>query len=103
MSTTLKYPHLSIDDDGTARFAGTRYKVIHLAAEHYHYDGSAEVLMCQHPHLRPAQVYAALTYFYDHHDQIVAQMQREAEQADADRARQSISRAELLERRQRQK
>ena len=40
------------------------HKVIHLAAEHYHYGWSAEELMRQHADLRPEEVYAALTYFF---------------------------------------
>ena len=68
MSTVLQYPHLSFDADGTVRIDRTRYKVIHLAGEHYHYGWSAEEILRQHPDLRPEQVYAALTYFYDHHD-----------------------------------
>jgi uncharacterized protein (DUF433 family) len=69
MSSVTNYPHISIDQHGTARIGQTRYKVIHLAAEHYHYGWSAEELLRQHPDLRPQEVYAALTYFYDHHDQ----------------------------------
>jgi hypothetical protein len=42
MSTAIPYPHLTIDDDGTARIERTRYKVIHLAGEHYHYGWPAE-------------------------------------------------------------
>jgi len=74
MSTTTNYPHLTIDDDGTARIENTRYKVIHLAGEHFHYGWSAEEVLRQHPDLRPEQVYAALTYFYDHYESLIEQM-----------------------------
>src|SRR4051795_2358098 len=99
MSTALHYPHLSIDADGTARLEGTRYKVIHLAGEHYHYGWSAEEILRQHPDLRPEQVYAALTYFYDHQDQLVEEMDEAAAVADRQAATQPISRDELLRRR----
>ncbi|MBV8074994.1 MAG: DUF433 domain-containing protein, partial [Planctomycetaceae bacterium] len=56
MNTVLHYPHLSVDADGTARLEGTRYKVIHLAGEHFHYGWSAEEILRQHPDLRPEQV-----------------------------------------------
>src|SRR5438105_4137163 len=65
MSTQAHYPHLTIDADGVARIAATRYKVIHLAAEHYQHGWTAEELLRQHPDLHPEQVYAAVTYFYD--------------------------------------
>ncbi|APW61500.1 DUF433 domain-containing protein [Paludisphaera borealis] len=99
MSTIVKYPHLSIDADGTARIDGTRYKVIHLAGEHYHYGWSAEEILRQHPDLRPEQVYAALTYFYDHHESMVGAMSEAADVARREAAKQPISRADLMKRR----
>ncbi|MGO9462652.1 MAG: DUF433 domain-containing protein [Isosphaeraceae bacterium] len=98
MSTVIQYPHLTIDDDGAARIERTRYKVIHLAGEHYHYGWSAEEMLRQHPDLRPQQVHAALTYFYDHFDRLVAEMRASAEVAEAEREKQALSRATLLKR-----
>jgi uncharacterized protein (DUF433 family) len=99
MSTLVQYPHLSIDADGTARVDRTRYKVIHLAGEHYHYGWSAEEILRQHPDLRPEQVYAALTYFYDHHDSLVEEMKETAIAAEREARSQPISRAQLVKRR----
>jgi uncharacterized protein (DUF433 family) len=98
MSSVTNYPHISIDQHGTARIGQTRYKVIHLAAEHYHYGWSAEELMRQHPDLRPQEIYAALTYFYDHHDDLVRLMRSQADDAETLRSKQKLSRAELLTR-----
>jgi uncharacterized protein (DUF433 family) len=98
MSSVTTYPHITLDDKGTARIEGTRYKVLHLAAEHYHYGWSAEEMLRQHPDLRPEEVYAALTYFYDHRDDLVRQMQEQAETVERLRAGQSLSRIELLAR-----
>jgi uncharacterized protein (DUF433 family) len=99
MSTAIQYPHLTIDADGTARLERTRYKVIHLAGEHFHYGWSAEEILRQHPDLRPEQVHAALTYFYDHYDRLVEDMRVSAEAVEAARLKQTLSRAELLKRR----
>lgn len=96
--STVSYPHLLIDDGGTARIERTRYKVLHLAAEHYHYGWSAEELLRQHPDLRPVEVYAALTYFYDHRDEIIAQMRQQALDADGYQSPTFLSRDELLNR-----
>ena len=98
MHSATNYPHISIDQHGTARIGQTRYKVIHLAAEHYHYGWSAEELMRQHPDLRPQEVYAALTYFYDHHDDLVQLMKSQADEVETLRSKQTLSRAELLTR-----
>ena len=64
MNTAIAYPHLTFDADGGARVEGTRYKVQHLAGEHFHYGWSAKEILRQHPDLRPEQVYSALTYFF---------------------------------------
>ena len=76
----------------------TRYKVIHLAGEHYHYGWSAEEILRQHPDLRPEQVYASLTYFYDHFEELVKAMHDTAIVVEQGAAAQPISRAELLKR-----
>ena len=98
MSVIVNYPHLTRDESGAVRIDNTRYKVIHLASEHYHYGWSAEELMRQHPDLRPEQVYAALTYFYDHFDELVQSMANHAAEVDDLRERQTLSRADLLAR-----
>jgi uncharacterized protein (DUF433 family) len=98
MSAAVSYPHIAIDDRGIARLGKSRYKVLHLAGEHYHHGWSGEELLRQHPDLRPEEVYAALTYFYDHFDGMVAQLHAQAEAADALPTTQRFSRAELLAR-----
>lgn len=96
MTTAATYPHLTIDVDGTVRIGDSRYKVKHLAAEHYFYGWTAEELMRQHPDLQPVEVYAALAYFYDHYDRMVAEIEQSAERAERVRTAQRLSRDELL-------
>lgn len=98
MSTAAHYPHIVIDASGTARIDQTRYKVEHLAAEHYQHGWTAEELLRQHPDLRPEQVYSALAYFYDHYDDITAQLASSATAADRLRQSYAMSRDELLKR-----
>lgn len=98
MSTQAHYPHLSLDADGTARIGTTRYKVVHLAAEHYHHGWTAEELLRQHPDLKPEELYSALTYFYDHQDALVAEMKASLAASEAIRPPRGISRDELLRR-----
>ena len=97
--STISYPHLSIDDEGTARIGRTRYKVLHLAAEHYYHGWSAEELLRQHTDLRPEEVYSALTYFYDHHGELVEQMRKQSLEVETHRSPTSLTRDELLRRR----
>jgi uncharacterized protein (DUF433 family) len=98
VSTTTSYPHLVQGADGKLRIGATRYKVTHLAAEHYHYGWSAEELLRQHPDLRPEEIYAALTYFYDHIDEVVGEIRALAD-APGESGNVQPSRAELLKRR----
>ncbi len=96
MSTTTLYPHLTTDADGVVRISSGRYKVRHLAAEHYQHGWSAEELLRQHPDLRPGEVYSALTYFYDHYKTVVAELKADAAAAEAKRPLHGLSREELL-------
>lgn len=98
MSTAASYPHIVIDASGIARLDQTRYKVEHLAAEHYQYGWSAEELLRQHPDLRPAQVYAALVYFYDQYDELIGRMEASAIAAERARQTHALSREDLLNR-----
>lgn len=98
MSTANEYPHVRLDADGAARIDETRYKVLHLAAEHYHHGWTAEELLRQHPDLRPAQVYSALAYFYDHLAELLAQLKATQQAAERMRTPQPFSREELLSR-----
>ena len=82
MSVVMDYPQISTEAQGIPRIGRTRYKVLHLAAEHYHYSWSAEELLRQHPDLRPEEVYAALTYFYDHYDELVQEMKLQTVKVD---------------------
>lgn len=96
MSTAANYPHIVTDTSGIARLDQTRYKVEHLAAEHYQYGWTAEELLRQHPDLRPEQVYSALAYFYDHYDELIARIEASATAAEHKWKTQALSREELL-------
>ncbi len=99
MATATTDSHIVLGSDGVARIGQTRYKVLHLAAEHYHYGWTAEELLRQHADLRPEEVYSALAYFYDHHAELLAEMQQDAARVELARERQTLSRSELLARR----
>lgn len=97
MSTSATYPSLEIDDSTIVWIRGTRYKVIHLAGEHYVHGWTAEELMRQHPDLVPEQVYAALAYFYEHKNEMITQL-KQASDGSFPLTRTPLSRELLLER-----
>lgn len=59
--------HITFDDQGRACVAGTSYRVDQLVIEHVQHGWTAEEIYIQHyRHLSPAQIHAALAYYYDH-------------------------------------
>lgn len=62
-----------------AVIAGTDIKVSQIATEHEHLGMTPDEIVEAHPHLTLADVHAALTYFYDHPDEI----RRDWDDADA--------------------
>lgn len=99
MATADTHPHIGISTDGKVVIEGTRYTIEHIATEQYFYGWSAEEIVRQHPDLQPADVYAALTYFYDHHDSIVAAIEAGEARTERIRRTEPVSRDELLRRR----
>ena len=98
MSTTTQYPHLESNAQGDVLISGTRYKARFLAAEHFQYGWTAEELLRQHPDLRPEQVYSVLTWFYDNHAAVVAELTDSLERTDRLKDSSTPSKAELLNR-----
>lgn len=59
---------------GKPRIAGTRIRVQDIYVWHELQGQSADEVVSQFPHLTPADVHAALTYYFDHRDEIQQQM-----------------------------
>ena len=73
------YPHIAIDAGvcgGAPRVAGTRITVAEIAEAVGHLGMSPDDLVALYPSLDLAKVHAALTYYYDHAQEIEARMRR---------------------------
>ena len=79
MSATLNMPHIWIDDSGIAWVDDSGSKVIEIATEHVGCGWTADMILENHPHLTPAQVHAALAWYYDHQDEMEQQMRERAQ------------------------
>ena len=55
---------------GKPRIEGTRMKVQHIALEYVHMGLNVDQICKSHPHLNRAQIHAALSYYYEHTDEI---------------------------------
>lgn len=72
----ITYPHIEINADGVAIISGTTTKVIEIAQDHLAHHWHAEDICRQYPYLSPAQVHAALTYYYDHQKEMEEEIER---------------------------
>src|SRR5713226_622478 len=81
----MSYPHLTVNTRGVLCIDGTRHRVIDIVADHVAHGYSAAQIVEQYPDLTPAQVHAALTYYYDHQDEMDAAFMASYVQAEQQR------------------
>ena len=74
--------HIKIDDQGVPWIAGGNTKVIEVVLDKLAYGWSPEELRYQHPHLTLGQVYSALAYYADHHEELDAAIESELKSID---------------------
>ena len=74
--STVSYPHIVTNPDGVAIISGTTTKVIEIVQDHLAHHWDAEDICRQYPYLSLAQVHAALTYYYDHQQEIEQEIDR---------------------------
>jgi uncharacterized protein (DUF433 family) len=65
----VSYPHIEIRENGKAYIQGTGFKV-RILVEEYLSGMPPQDIERQHPPLTLSQIHGALTYYYDHKDQI---------------------------------
>ena len=79
--STATSSHIESDDRGVAYVAGTRHKIKMIVADRIAHGWSPEEIHFQYPDLSLAQIHAALSYYYDHKDEIDAQIAQDHEEA----------------------
>ncbi|MBL8191902.1 MAG: DUF433 domain-containing protein [Acidobacteria bacterium] len=80
MMSTVATSHIELDAEGRAWISGSNVKVIEIAQDKLAWGWSPEEMCLQHPHLSLAQIHAALSYYYDHQDELnseIAEQMRE--------------------------
>jgi uncharacterized protein (DUF433 family) len=77
-TATPTYPHITANADGVPLITGTTMKVVELVTAHLAHGWSPEELHFQFPHLSLGQIHAALGYYWDHRDEIDADIDRRA-------------------------
>ena len=80
MGTVLRYPHIEKPDAAPARLERVpRVHVAMIVKDYLFYGWSIEEMCRQHPYLRPAEAHAAMAYYFDHRDEIDAEVAADAE------------------------
>lgn len=74
--STVSYPHIEINPDGVAMISGTTTKVVEIVQDYLAHRWHAEDIQRQYPHLSLAQIHAALTYYYDHQQEVEEDIDR---------------------------
>ncbi len=64
---------------------GTRLRVLDIYVWHVLQGMTANEIVDQHPQLTMADVYAAMTYYWDHREEVQEQLRRAKEVAEANR------------------
>src|SRR5512137_1091314 len=86
MSTTLlptiTYEHVQLDAGGVPFIAGTTMKVVELVMARMAHGWSPEELHFQHPYLTLGQIHSALAYYWDHQEELDADIERRREFAE---------------------
>jgi uncharacterized protein (DUF433 family) len=77
-----EYKHIIKDAEGVPLIQGTTLKVVELVTAQQAYGWSPEELHFQLPHITMAQIHAALSYYWDHKDELDADMERRFEYAE---------------------
>ena len=79
--TNTGYAHIERDAEGILRVREHRFKVILLIGDHVYRGMGAADLVEAHPPLTPGQAHSVLAYYYDHSDEIDAELARRSRQA----------------------
>jgi uncharacterized protein (DUF433 family) len=74
--TPLSYPHVELDSRGIPILSGTSLKVVELVMAQQAYGWSPAELHFQHPDLSLGQIHSALAYYWDHREELDADIEQ---------------------------
>jgi uncharacterized protein (DUF433 family) len=74
--STVEYAHISVGPENVPILSGTRIKVLEIVLDHLAHGSDAQELHREFPHLSLGQIHSALAYYYDHQDEVDAEISR---------------------------
>ena len=98
--SSVETTHIEIDERGVAWISGANTKVVEVVLDKLAYGWSPEEIHFQHSALSLAQIHAALTYYYDHQNELDGEIMRQLKEVEAyaEAAKDSPGRRRLRER-----
>jgi uncharacterized protein (DUF433 family) len=83
MATAATYPHIVKENGHPARLEKHPRLRVSMIVSHYLAYGRSPEEICLHlPHVSAAEVYSAMAYYFDHQNEIDAEIQAELDQLD---------------------
>ncbi len=74
--TTTEYKYIQLDERNIPIIAGTTMKVVELITSVKAYHWTPEELHTNYPHVSLSKIHSALAYYWDHQEEIDAEIQR---------------------------
>lgn len=86
MTAAIAYPHIVKENGESARLEShARVRVAQIVMDYLAHGWSVDEICHQYPHLQHAEVHAAMTYYFDHRDEIEGEIQTELKEIEQDR------------------
>ena len=86
MIADIAYPHIEKPLHDVARLARIpRIRIAQIAMDYLAYGWSVEEMCRQHPYLLPAEAHSAMAYYFDHREEIHAEIEAELQSIEAAR------------------
>lgn len=79
------HPYITVDQrisGGSPVIEGTRIRVLDVAIEYQYLGRTPDEIVESHPHLTLAQVHDAISYYYEHRQDLDEEIRRRREQVD---------------------
>ena len=84
MSVDTTYPHIDKPSDGSARLKRVpRVRVAQIVMDYLAHGWSPDEMCRQHPNLMKAEAHAAMAYYFDHQQELDAEIEAEVRNAEA--------------------
>lgn len=74
--TTTEYKYIELDDNNVPIISGTTMKVIELVEAKIAYGWSPEEIHLNHRYLSMSQIHSALAYYWDHQEELDADIEQ---------------------------